>query len=208
MLSSTGIRRADCYCHHSTVHFDQSIPVLSTHHYCLVSSTIILELSPVCMNVVLKGILEHFNLHYVFTWQCAPGELKCTCFSNLFWPNSLVLTWFFFAVGQEKMPLELVQLVLWGVKQLISHLFAVLTRLFTSWQPVPERVPSGTSRPLLNALLMNSSMQQKGHLTGKKGHNHSCPYLPLCLLVHLSFVDHHFLMQLCHQEEGWNREGC
>ena len=120
-----------------------------------------------------------------------------------------MLNRFFFAVDQEKMPPGLVQLVLWGVKLLISHLFAVLTRLYTSWQPVPERVPSGTSRPLLNALLMNSSTQQKGHLTGKKGLNHPYPYLSICsytlVICWLSFCDAAMPSRRRMKSRGWPR---
>lgn len=82
--------------------------------------------------------------------------------------DSFILFPFNHLVGQGKMLLVLVQLVLSDVKLWIFLPFAVLTRQSICWQLVLVRVLSGTSRPLLNALLMNSSMLLKVLQIGKR----------------------------------------
>lgn len=63
---------------------------------------------------------------------------------------------------------ELVQLVLWDVRRLISVPCDVWIRQFTCLLLVHVNLHSGTLKQLLNAWLMNLSMQQRVHLTGNQ----------------------------------------
>lgn len=122
-------------------------------------------------------------------------------------------------VDPVKMLLVLVLLVLSGVRLLIFLLFVVWIRPSISWPLVPVNLHSETLKLLLNVWLMSLLMLQRDHQIGNLGTlyivlfcnwellSYAIPFGSMPLSV-LSMLMVSLFVQLCHQEEGWNRESC
>ena len=126
------------------------------------------------------------------------------------WTLHDVLLTILIAVVHVRMPPVLVLLVLWGGRLWISPPWGGWTRPSTCSPPVPGRALSGTSRPLLSALLMSWSMLPRAHPTGIPQRLYlACLAMSVVAeCKHALMLITWFVLQLRHQEEGWDRACC